>query len=144
MPRRRKRKRKPNSNNNIYYLVQNGDIVEVGDTRTELQNLQRYYKQTGMDCCLMTKLQYERQQHMVQENEKHLILERKRIQEQQDHEMQVCIQQDQLQKDQTSMAIEDKLSEMMRLEYIKPTNLVDRRQLIVRSYKKLYPVGYTY
>ncbi len=142
MPRKRKRKRKPNSN--IYYLVQNGDIVEVGDTRTELQNLQRYYKQIGMDCCLMTKLQYERQQHMIQEKQKHLILERKRIQEQQDQEMQVCIQRDQLQKDQALMAIEDKLSESMRLDYIKPTNLVERRQLILRSYKKLYPIGYTY
>ena len=142
MPRKRKRKRKPNSN--IYYLVQNGDIVEVGDTRTELQNLQRYYKQSGMDCCLMTKLQYERQQHMIQEKQKHLILERKRIQEQQDQEMQVCIQRDQLQKDQALMAIEDKLSESMRLDYIKPTNLVERRQLILRSYKKLYPIGYTY
>lgn len=142
MPRRRKRKRKPVTN--IYYLVQNGDIVEVGDTRTELQNLQRYYKQTGMDCCLMTKLQYERQKKNIEENQKQIRIERKIIQEQQDQEMEVCIQQEQLQKDQASMAIEDKLSESMRLDYIKPTNLVDRRQLIVRSYKKLYPIGYTY
>lgn len=147
MPRRPKRKRKRAAG--LWYLVQDGDILETSSTKSDLLSLRSTYSSLNIDCRVISKREYEKTEKTLNQERRKEVVERNKLIAEQDSRLCDALVIDNKRK--RSIEEEPKQDVKRPRELPKESNRTkmlepkeSKRTKILESYKRLYPTHYTW
>ncbi len=151
MPRRRKRKRKQN-NGVLWYLVQDGDILESSNDKSELISLCNTYKSLNTICDVVSQQKYNEDQKALLLRRRNELLQRESLIKSQDDSMHEALMMDNNKRkrehrENDEQPIQKRYKEAQIIEEEQRCKIKtkdEKRMEILESYKTLYPMAYVW